>query len=1097
MKILEDAMKSTGENQAKSSVKTEIEETDSSLLQFGAEEILAALPVSEQGPFNRSKLMLIGQGEAGKTATSRSILGLPHLKASENQSTVGVDELTCDLTFANVHSKGLWSKSDSENNDYETSIAQLLYEEEQRRKQPQHQQQHHQQHQQQQQQQQDHESSKGGENTSSTSEISKPKSNGIENVKEKNTLQSVDFDADMVNKCLAEKISVDSHLRISIFDFGGQKIFSAIHHLFLTKYGVYLIVFNMNWMVGSQEEKSRCLEYLEFWVNSVGIHTCDEKSISAPIAFVGTHADCVSNEDDYRVISKELKEKFSSGLVNIIEYDNFQGTSDSLFFFPVNNVEGKVDENLQRLLQHVEQEILKADYIQKKHPLSWLKCMDILKELSVQKPYLTMNEIESHCCSDVLIVDKNIELPKFLKFAHEMGAIMWHHQDEGLKDIVILDPAQFLIKPATFVICQYGNEGDKIRHRQEMRVKCEKKFPKAWSQMMKRGIVSSELLQLLLSDFKETRETIILLMIKYGLMMPIEMQSSSQQFLDENIHASYNSDMVVPALLPAGDVSSTTDLFQEPDKWSAKCYLLFQTSHAYDVELEMISLKEFETDGFLPHGVYEHLVSKTLRYVNRQVPHKHRYDGLFQDRMLCYLGSQLVCLCTRKDINSITIEVEGNNPPAIYYRVYDLIEEIIQEKMHSLKCTPLLQYDDDAFIHIDQIHKITEKGVPLQIGRNRIINKKTLQEKLPMWVRERNHETFHGFISYRWTCKVNPRGDDSSLVSVLFDQLSKMQSIGENDQSLSVFLDRIFLNDGDQFQEKFCGCLFNSRIILPIISSDALIRMSEGNFTSDQVDNVLIEWMLAMRVAKVKGAKIFPLLIGNVATTDTTANSASFRYLQKRESFFRCNLVNQLSTEIPKKSIETANKVMNDYNFPSSDIPEQSVKDIVSELIKYLGFDFCQVEPKYVVENYVEKVMEVLRKIEDDVMSKPRLNDEKVIGVLSKCDQEHEKNAISEGSATSNSDTVRTDVSTTNKIETYTAIEEKLAGETQIEMLNWFLKEGGFSLSTSKKYTTILTDVDIGTIPKLARKLKRNKNILLELGFTKEDAEDILEVLMT
>ena len=156
VKILEDAMKSSGENEAIASPSTSAASvtgsgSGSGALQFGADEILAALPVSEQGPFNRSKIMLIGQGEAGKTATSRSILGLPQLKASENKSTIGVDELTCDLTFASVHSKGLWSKSDVENKDYEISIANLLYEEEKRKKQQQQQQQ-----QQQKQQQQTH-----------------------------------------------------------------------------------------------------------------------------------------------------------------------------------------------------------------------------------------------------------------------------------------------------------------------------------------------------------------------------------------------------------------------------------------------------------------------------------------------------------------------------------------------------------------------------------------------------------------------------------------------------------------------------------------------------------------------------------------------------------------------------------------------------------------------------------------------------------------------------------------------------------------------------------------------------------------------------
>ena len=78
--------------------------------------------------------------------------------------------------------------------------------------------------------------------------------------------------------------------------------------------------------------------------------------------------------------------------------------------------------------------------------------------------------------------------------------------------------------------------------------------------------------------------------------------------------------------------------------------------------------------------------------------------------------------------------------------------------------------------------------------------------------------------------------------------------------------------------------MFNARVFLPVVSSDALMRIFEGKFTSDQEDNVLIGWMLAMRVAEVKGAKIFPLLIGNLITDDAN-NNALFGYLQKRRKF--------------------------------------------------------------------------------------------------------------------------------------------------------------------------------------------------------------------
>lgn len=60
---------------------------------------------------------------------------------------------------------------------------------------------------------------------------------------------------DLVMKCLANGVQTESKFIISLFDFGGQSVFNVIHPFFLTKYGVYIVTFNMvslyfMWMSG-------------------------------------------------------------------------------------------------------------------------------------------------------------------------------------------------------------------------------------------------------------------------------------------------------------------------------------------------------------------------------------------------------------------------------------------------------------------------------------------------------------------------------------------------------------------------------------------------------------------------------------------------------------------------------------------------------------------------------------------------------------------------------------------------------------------------------------------------------------------------------
>ena len=53
------------------------------------------------------------------------------------------------------------------------------------------------------------------------------------------------IDDELVMKCLADSIHTESKLILSVFDYGGQNVFNVIHHFFLTRYGVYCLVFNM------------------------------------------------------------------------------------------------------------------------------------------------------------------------------------------------------------------------------------------------------------------------------------------------------------------------------------------------------------------------------------------------------------------------------------------------------------------------------------------------------------------------------------------------------------------------------------------------------------------------------------------------------------------------------------------------------------------------------------------------------------------------------------------------------------------------------------------------------------------------------------
>src|SRR5438128_2473242 len=61
---------------------------------------------------------------------------------------------------------------------------------------------------------------------------------------------------------------------LSLWDFGGQCVFYTMHSAFLTRYGVYCLVFKLT-EFQTQEKTEEAIKYLLFWLRSVQMHAPD------------------------------------------------------------------------------------------------------------------------------------------------------------------------------------------------------------------------------------------------------------------------------------------------------------------------------------------------------------------------------------------------------------------------------------------------------------------------------------------------------------------------------------------------------------------------------------------------------------------------------------------------------------------------------------------------------------------------------------------------------------------------------------------------------------------------------------------------------
>ena len=59
------------------------------------------------------------------------------------------------------------------------------------------------------------------------------------------------------------------------------------------------------------------------------------------------------------------------------------------------------------------------------------------------------------------------DVPVCLRFLHRMSVLMWHEEDT-LRDVIVLDAIKYFVKPITAVICKHNaTSDDSTRHFKE------------------------------------------------------------------------------------------------------------------------------------------------------------------------------------------------------------------------------------------------------------------------------------------------------------------------------------------------------------------------------------------------------------------------------------------------------------------------------------------------------------------------------------------------------------------------------------------------------------------------------------------------------
>ena len=1007
--------------------------------------------LSGKKEWGRSKIMIVGEGRAGKTALANSILGR---KYENTESTVGINEFTCNVGYASVggsNADGLWweYKREKQQKEYEVALAKMIFDKKTGREQM--------------------KRGEGeevelelllcnknqggylqGEEAFSEREegqskgddsvlkqknvtlhephpISKPQSELVPSVspssylaesgsksivsnpsaktsvlqdtvythhavKEKDVdspVKKAEIDKSLVMQYLGEKSCVDSKFVISVFDFGGQSVFNVIHPFFLTRFGVYLLVFNMEWLSSnaSMEVKEDCLSYITFWLNSIIIHTQNEKGEVAPIFFVGTRKDLVSSPAEHLQISTKLYEVFSGSVAwpYVVENVGAEGPNGrtDLCFYPVNNTLSNHDVTMQSLLKKIEETIDSSSYVHVERPLSWFRVIDALKEANV--PYMRYKEAE-RIITGCDIPENKVSL--LLRFLHEMGILMWHDEDK-LREVVVFDPIEYFVKPATIVICKHvPDEADGTYHVLDIHRTVRKVHGRDFQQMTRHGIITEKLLKALLQQHEENYMHISQLMLKYGLLVPLTVeQVEDKNEDDDDEEALY----LAPALLPELKRSKVEhemerdrdDRREGEGSISSEFYFLFSASSELG-QMTTISLEDCRHLGFLPHGLFEKLISKAMMWSMKTsdfVSLGTLYGGCYKNRAELAFGNQTFRISADPHHHMISVMVDGRNPVGVHDRLVEQLKEIIAECLKSLKFISVLRFDAHdghskashwktgegnegvMFLRLDHIKSVVEKKTTLLTnirGGRSLLNAQEAMKMYDAWLVDYTvFDEYDTFISYRWGER------DSEFTLALFDRMT-LYAVGESRRAIQAFLDRKRLQMGENFQSGFVKALLKSLVMVPIVSAEALERMTKMRV--EEEDNVLIEWICGLECLKAvekKGSgqgegevktrlmKIMPIFFGSrvdggvkgVVGVDEGCCSVSNE--PQIRNLFEEKIIDRLPDFVPSGSISKAKSLLESSDVKMSEEGMRStVKEIVKEISGFLSLCAWEVQGK-------------------------------------------------------------------------------------------------------------------------------------------------------
>eukprot|EP00511_Aplanochytrium_stocchinoi_P011647 CAMPEP_0204868064 /NCGR_PEP_ID=MMETSP1348-20121228/25493_1 /ASSEMBLY_ACC=CAM_ASM_000700 /TAXON_ID=215587 /ORGANISM="Aplanochytrium stocchinoi, Strain GSBS06" /LENGTH=718 /DNA_ID=CAMNT_0052020853 /DNA_START=526 /DNA_END=2682 /DNA_ORIENTATION=+ len=568
---------------------------------------LETLDSDSKASWNRSRLMFIGQGRAGKSATVRSLLGQPF--SEESDSTIGAD------VSETIATNSIWKKTREPEDFASPFAARIMLEKMAKEKAL---------------------VKRNNTHPFRSTVVSKIKRTLSRKASRKSfrnehrdlerTVVNEGENNEKNNNVVNPEIVKEFHdayfvaakhdkrsIALSLWDFGGQSVFYSMHHIFMIKSGIYVLVFDMRELLNKQDE---ALSYISFWLRSIRLHAS-----AAPLVMVGTFLNEISGSDALQTIN-EILVRHTKTLAN---HQLVHNDEEDLLFFPVDNKDGLGANGLRK---HIEELARKDESVFDQISVRWMSLLDMIISKRNSDSYITFSMVKGLAAKVGL--QGSVELDAAMKLFHERGLLIHITATDVLKDIVIIKP-QWLIDMLCKVI------RDETLHMFDKSEFKKVGLEKDLKLMFSKALASRDLLEYIWKNEKKQVDFFIELMKRTMLLSEYTFQGESKYLIPSLLHDHYS----------------------------------YEELHGEKIN-GLSCLFDF-SESFLPNGVFQRLICLCVASSSRYEQQKNSVrtePKLFQNfGVIEFQPNCVIRLLEDQRLQRITLYVDNNKKASKCYKV--------------------------------------------------------------------------------------------------------------------------------------------------------------------------------------------------------------------------------------------------------------------------------------------------------------------------------------------------------------------------------------------------------------------------------------------